>query len=165
MAYSVLIWKDHSVTPDKTYSVKENSDGTITLTPSGKVIQQGTNMSALNFNNLETGVLAANISAVEAMRVCNLIQDDIKGLKGIVKTATLKSTTKFPFNNSTLTIGLTAEEVRHTKDYTVIAEIVSHTTGGVGEIVISDKLLNGFKAAYTGSASEVTINFYIQGGI
>lgn len=165
MAYSVLIWKDHSVTPDKTYSVQENPDGTITLTPSGKVVQQGTNMSAVNFNNLETGVLAANISAAEALRVCRLIQDDITGLKGIVKTVALTNRMDYPFNNSVKTVALTSEEVRRTKDYTVIAEIVSHTTGGVGDIVISDKLVNGFKVAYTGSTSEVTLNLYVQGGM
>ena len=26
--YSVLFWKDHAVTPDKTFTVRENGDGT-----------------------------------------------------------------------------------------------------------------------------------------
>ena len=51
--YSVLFWKDHAVTPDKTFTVRENGDGTITLIPAGKIIQQGTNMSAFNFNNID----------------------------------------------------------------------------------------------------------------
>ena len=44
MAYQILVWKDHAVAPANTYTVTENDDGTITLTPAGKVIQQGTNM-------------------------------------------------------------------------------------------------------------------------
>lgn len=51
--YSNLQWLDHAVTPDRTFTMKANADGTVTLTPAGTVIQQGTNMSAANFNNIE----------------------------------------------------------------------------------------------------------------
>ena len=51
--YNILIWKDHAINPNNTYAVQENPDGTITLTPAGEVLQQGTNMSATNFNNIE----------------------------------------------------------------------------------------------------------------
>lgn len=61
MAYNVTIWKDHAVTPAHTFSVTKNSDGTITLSPAGTVVQQGTNMSAANFNNMEEGISAAGI--------------------------------------------------------------------------------------------------------
>ena len=54
--YSNLQWLDHAVTPDRTFKMQTNSDGTVTLTPAGKVIQQGTNMSAANFNNMEMGL-------------------------------------------------------------------------------------------------------------
>ena len=61
--YSILIWKDHSINPNNTYTVKENSDGTVTLTPYGTVLQQGTNMSATNFNNMEFGIADADLAA------------------------------------------------------------------------------------------------------
>jgi hypothetical protein len=36
--------------------------------------------------------------------------------------------------------------------------------GEVGDIVFSDKMLNGFKVAYTGSATSVRLKIYVQGG-
>ena len=33
-----------------------------------------------------------------------------------------------------------------------------------GDIVITDKLLNGFKMAHTGSAKSVTVKVYVKGG-
>ena len=37
--------------------------------------------------------------------------------------------------------------------------------GTAGNIIITDKLLNGFKVAYTGVAKEVTLEVEIQGGM
>ena len=37
--------------------------------------------------------------------------------------------------------------------------------GQVGEIIVSDKALNGFKIAYTGSGSSVTLAVRIKGGM
>lgn len=162
--YKILIWKDHAVTPGNTYKVKENSDGSITLTPTGEVIQQGTNMSAVNFNNLETGVLAANLTALEAIRNIKLLQDKAAALEGFVLTATLTNTQKYPFNNSKKTIALSGANVRYNKDYTVTVEVESYSGGCVGDIVVSDKLLNGFKVAHTGSAKTVNVKIYVQGG-
>lgn len=36
--------------------------------------------------------------------------------------------------------------------------------GNVGEIVVTDKLTNGFKLAFTGSASSVTVKYTVIGG-
>lgn len=163
MAYQILVWKDHATTPSNTYNVVENGDGTITLTPAGKVVQQGTNMSAVNFNNLETGVFAANVTAAEAMQLIRLLKDKAESLEGIVLEATLTNTQKYPFNNSVKTLALGNANVRNTKDYTVIVEAEA-VDGFVGDIVISDKMLNGFKVAFTGSASSVNIKCYVQGG-
>lgn len=60
--FNFLLWKDHAVTPSNTYNLVKNDDGTYTLTPAGKVIQQGTNMSAANFNRLEVGLHDTNIA-------------------------------------------------------------------------------------------------------
>lgn len=163
MAYNILLWKDHAVTPDKTYKVIENSDGTITLTPAGKIIQQGTNMSAGNFNNLETGVFAANIAAAEAMQLLRLLKDKSEALEGVIIEATLKNSKKYPFNDSVKTLALGSANLRNNKDYTVVVEAEA-ADGFVGDIVISDKMLNGFKVAFTGSASSVSVKCYVQGG-
>lgn len=163
MAYNILLWKDHAVTPDKTYKVIENSDGTITLTPAGKIIQQGTNMSAVNFNNLETGVFAANIASAEAMQLLRLLKDKSEALEGVIIEATLKNSKKYPFNDSVKTLALGSANLRNNKDYTVIVEAEA-ADGFVGDIVISDKMLNGFKVAFTGSASSVSVKCYVQGG-
>lgn len=165
MAYGVLIWKDHSVTPDKTFNVTENSDGTITLTPAGRIIQQGTNMSAVNFNNLETGVMAANVSAVEALRLCNLIQDDIKGVTGVILNTTLTNMQSYPFNGSKKTVAFNYADTRRNADYTLYIEVVESSGGCVGDIIVSDKLINGFKIEYTGSAKSVKLKIYVQGGM
>ena len=53
---------------------------------------------------------------------------------------------------------------RNTVDYTVTAEVVEYSGGFPGEIVISAKLLNGFKIAHTGSAKSVTVKLYVKGG-
>lgn len=60
--YNILIWKDHTIYPDNTYMVKENGDGSVTITPKGTVIQQGTNFSASNFNNMENGIADAHLA-------------------------------------------------------------------------------------------------------
>lgn len=163
MAYQILVWKDHAVTPGNTYTVTENGDGTITLTPAGKVVQQGTNMSAVNFNNMETGIFAANVTAAEAMQLIRLLKDKAEALEGIVLEATLTNSKKYPFNDSVKTIALGNANVRNNKDYTVIVEAQA-ADGFVGDIVISDKMLNGFKIAFTGSASSVSVKCYVQGG-
>lgn len=49
-------------------------------------------------------------------------------------------------------------------DYIVETEIVDYTGGFPGDIVITDKLLNGFKMAHTGSAKSVTVKIYVKGG-
>ena len=163
MAYAILVWKDHAVPPGNTYTVVDNGDGTVTVTPAGEVIQQGTNMSAVNFNNMETGIFAANVSAIEALQLIRLLKEKTDSFDGLVIEQTLTNTQKYPFNNSVKTIALGSENVRNNKDYTVIVEAEA-TDGFVGDIVVSDKMLNGFKIAFTGSASSVNVKCYVQGG-
>lgn len=74
----------------------------------------------------------------------------------------LTSTSAYPFNNSKQTIALTT--VRKSKNYEIDIEIVSGGTN-IGDIVVSDKLLNGFKVEYTGSASAVQLRIIVKGGM
>ena len=44
------------------------------------------------------------------------------------------------------------------------AEITAHD-GNVGDVRIFDRMLNGFKVAYDGSAKSATIKLRIKGGM
>ncbi|MCD8216679.1 MAG: hypothetical protein LUD01_01305 [Clostridiales bacterium] len=165
MAYGYLVWQDHAVTPSRTFTVKENDDGTITLTPAWTVVQQGTAQSAANFNNMDTGIMAANVASSEALRLINLLQDDVEGVQGVIIEQTFTNTYSYPFNNSQATVSIPTANTRRNTDYYVIAEVVDYEGDDVGDIHITDKLVNGFKAAFDGNATSVTIKFYVIGGM
>lgn len=58
--YTKINWQDHIVERPRTYTIMHNQDGTITLTPvPGTIVQQGTAMSAANFNHMENGIAQA----------------------------------------------------------------------------------------------------------
>lgn len=87
---------------------------------------------------------------------------DIAGLLLMEKgTVTLTNSKAFPFNNSIKSVNLVNE--RASTDYIVTTRVTAFT-GNVGEIEISDKLVNGFKIAHTGSASSVTVGYMVTGG-
>lgn len=67
----------------------------------------------------------------------------------------------YPFNNSKASVALLNN--RENTNYIVIPEVTAFN-GNVGEVVITEKLTNGFKAEYTGSAASATIKFTVIGG-
>lgn len=148
--YNRTTWKDHVVDP-----------GT------GAVIQQGTPQSAANFNNMEEGIFAndafATVLVQEIMQNKRSIADIEADSAGENLTLTLTNSQSYPFNNSIKTVALS--KTRNTLNYRVIAEVQSMIGGFVGDIRISDKALNGFKIAYDGSATSVTLKLYVQGGM
>ena len=75
---------------------------------------------------------------------------------------TLTNSQQFPFNNSQESVALVNRQ--DNIKYAVVAEFGS-VTGNAGEIVVSDKQVNGFKLAYTGSASSAVVNYIVIGGI
>lgn len=77
-------------------------------------------------------------------------------------TVTLTNSQKFPFNNSQVTIPIPVE--RANKNYIVDWEIAS-SNGPTGDILVSAKLVNGFKMEFTGSATSVTVNYQVLGGM
>lgn len=79
-----------------------------------------------------------------------------------IKTQSMSNSLIYPFNNSSTSISL--QYVRANIDYTVQYEAMSITGGFLGEIIISDKTINGFRVSYTGSATSVTLKMYIKGG-
>lgn len=84
-----------------------------------------------------------------------------KGFTLRTGTARLSNSLKFPFNDSKSTVSVSPAMPDTT--YAVIARIVS-STGNAGEIEVSDKLVNGFKLAYTGSAESATLEYIVIGG-
>ncbi len=75
---------------------------------------------------------------------------------------TLTNTKQYPFNNSRQTVAF--QSIGDSPDYLVQTEVVS-STGEVGDITISDKAVNGFNIAFTGSASSAVIRYRIYGDI
>jgi hypothetical protein len=78
-----------------------------------------------------------------------------------IGTISLTNTLSFPFNNSIKSVALTRRQ--NTTNYIVLTDIAAFT-GNVGDVEVSDKLVNGFKIAYTGSASAATIQYTVIGG-
>lgn len=182
--YEKTEWIDHAVTPERTFTMVDNRDGTVTLIPYGTVVQQGTNMNAVNFNNIENGVEDAHVAQsilafgnlqenrfnrqenqAQNERIASSESKFANEVTGEIKTVTLKNTAEFPFN-STMDIPITVAlaKTRKTKFYTVDYEITEHT-GEVGDIYIIDKALNGFKLAFDGCGSSVTVTLRIKGGM
>ena len=144
---------------------KHNVDGdkvTLEKDP-GTIKQQGTPQNATNFNRMDLAALEAMLMSAEAMRMLLRQNEELKGITGEVIEATLTNSQVYPHNNSTKTLQIVTP--RNTKDYTITVEVVNVTGGAAGEFEISDKLLNGFKIKYTGSASSVAVRFYVRGGI
>ena len=124
-----------------------------------EVIQEGTPQSAGNFNNMEHGISDAHLAAALLIIQSGLTADQVATEE---KAVTLSNSQSYPFNNSTQTIALST--VRNFTDYTVEAEITDHD-GNVGDVRIFDRMLNGFKVAYDGSAKSATIKLRIKGGM
>ena len=156
-----LIWQDEVRNPANTYSVTKNSDGTVTSMPAGKLIQQGTNQSAANFNKLSDGAYEANLLAATLLEEVVNHQRKIKDLDGQVIDVTLTNTLDYPFNNSKKTIAINPKD---TLEYRVYVEIQGNIAN-VGDVIITDKQVNGFKIAYTGSAKSVKIRCFVTGGM
>jgi hypothetical protein len=79
-----------------------------------------------------------------------------------VGTVTLTNTLNFPFNDSQISVALT--NVRDNLNYIVEVISVTATGGPAGEIEVSDRQVNGFKIAFTGSASSVQVTYAVIGG-
>lgn len=80
----------------------------------------------------------------------------------VAGTVTLTNTQKFPFNNSQVTVPIATE--RANQNYIVDWEITA-SDGPTGDIIVSAKLVNGFKIEFTGSATSVTVKYQVLGGM
>ena len=165
------LWQDSVRDPARTYKFIQNSDGTVTVVPAGKLIQQGTNQSAENFNRMETAIqdtqIAQQIIFQHQLQFESDHEERVSGLEteNVVEsgTVTLTNSLKYPFNNSDKTINLA--KTRKTINYLVEARVTGYSGGLPGEITVSDKALNGFKLGFDGSAKTVTVKYIVKGGI
>ena len=157
--YVKTAWVDESDEYEDRFTETQNPDGTITHTKErGEVYVEGTPQDAEHFNNMEEGIYDAHEELVsQDSRITDLetAADQETG------TVTLTNTEEFPFNNSVASVALT--NTRDNLNYLV--EIIEVTAvGNAGEIDISDRQVNGFKMAFTGSASSVTVKYSVTGG-
>lgn len=76
-------------------------------------------------------------------------------------TVTLTNSQEFPFNNSRRTVAL---QTAQANAYYQVDVTVSSTNGNTGEIVVSDRMTNGFAIEFTGSATSVTVDYFVIGG-
>lgn len=172
--YNILKWLDHVVNPNNTFTVRQNDDGSITLTPKGEVLQQGTNMSATNFNNMEFGILDADI----ASRILIMAVRDNTDNLNLTKEALLKIFNEYAVETQNITLtgtggnypfcgaetSIALKTPRKTTRYNVVIS-VSGATGCLGEFKIFDKTLNGFKVKFVGTAKAANLDLSIYGGI
>jgi len=124
-----------------------------------EIIQEGTDQSAGHFNNAEHGISDVNLAAALILISSSLTAEQVATEE---RTITLTNSHSYPFNDSTKTISLAT--ARNFTDYTVEAEVLDHS-GNVGDVRIFDRMLNGFKIAYDGSAKSATIKLRIKGGM
>jgi len=160
-------WVDETDQYEDRYTETMNPDGTIShVKVRGEVYVEGTPQDAAHFNNMEAGIVDAHVGAdqiliglrqntwrIEALEKAT---DQETGVK------TLTNSAEFPFNNSIVTVPLTI--VRDNLNYIVEVIKVEPTGGPVGEVEISDRQVNGFKMAFTGSATSVKVTYAVIGG-
>lgn len=170
--YSRTYWVDHALSETNKFTIKQVSGDVHTIVPYGTVMQQGVPQDAAHFNNIEEALSAHEIALGLHSNALMQHMDEIKKNAALAEvvdklhtvetgTVTLTNSAKYPFNNSQKTVALAAQ--RNTPAYVVITEVKSFI-GNVGEIVVSDILANGFKIAFTGSATSVTVEYKILGG-
>ena len=91
-----------------------------------------------------------------------------KGNEGLLHFYTLAPGIRISFNERTYPCNNSKKSVSLGKNmgstsYLVMTELVK-SDGPVGDIEVSEKLVNGFKLAYNGSAKSATIKYIAIGG-
>ncbi len=127
----------------------------------GQVIQHGTLQDQAHFNNMEDGIADANLAA--ALQSFYDVQVGYEN-EAEVQTVTLTANSyPYPFCNSEKAVAL--RTLRNTTNYTVDVAVVSYAGGQLGDILVKDKALNGFKLLSDGSAKTITLRVKITGGM
>lgn len=165
--YGRQIWQDEVDEYEDRFQETPNSDGTVTHTKvRGTVLVEGTPLDADHFNNMEEGILDAHVAVQQLLLAQRHDLWRIQALETATAQETgekiLTNTQEFPFNNSIVTVALA--KTRDNLNYVVEVIKVEATGGPAGDIEITERQTNGFKMAFTGSASTVKVTYAVIGG-
>lgn len=157
-------WKDHVVEYPGRFKETNLGNSLVQHEASpGEIRQQGTPQNAANFNEMDLAAFEA--AQMGSHLAAALAQTDrgLSAVKGFSVDVTLTNTLGYPFNNSKKTVPIS--DRRSNTDYYIYPEVLESVNGAVGDIEFSDKLLNGFKINYTGSAESIRVRCYVTGGM
>lgn len=165
--YNRTNWVDEVTEYEGIFTETDLGGGLIRHDPvTGEVYVQGTPQDAAHWNNMEDGIMDAHVA--QDLMVNGLRQSvwRVEALERATDqetgSVTLTNTMQFPFNNSIVTVPLTV--TRDNLNYIVEVIKVEPTGGPAGDVDISERQVNGFKIAYTGSASSVKVTYAVIGG-
>ena len=122
-------------------------------------IQDGTDMNAANFNNLEAGVMETAALAALNAEISRYSADMAKNTEVFYFSETIQGA------NEIHRMELGDIGKRNFTNYNVSYGIVMSTGGNVGDFFITEKGLDFFNVEYTGTASDIIVNFYVSGGM
>lgn len=161
--YQKNLWQDHVVEYPNRFKETNLGNGMVEEVPApGEIIQQGTPQSARNFNNMEEGIFNANELTDYLMIQTLQNVRRIETVRGESSTVKMTNNQAYPFNSSGSTIALATP--RDTTDYFVMVEVLDEAGGSAGNVTVYNKLANGFKIKFDGSAKEVTVRYNVTGG-
>ncbi len=161
--YQKNLWQDHVVEYPNRFKETNLGNGMVEEVPApGEIIQQGTPQSARNFNNIEEGIFNANELTDYLMIQTLQNARRIETVRGESSTVKMTNNQAYPFNSSGSTIALVTP--RDTTDYFVMVEVLDEAGGSAGNVTVYNKLANGFKIKFDGSAKEVTVRYNVTGG-
>ena len=124
-------------------------------------IQEGTDLNAANFNNLEAGTMEANAMAAINAEYQRHANDIAKDNETIVLKLIINSPRELAF------VDIPEAYIRNNTEYRVIPIITFAGSNVVpdGYIVISNKEVSHFQAYYEGTTKGITVEFHISGGM
>lgn len=164
--YDWSYWLDHVTSPSNAFRIEDIGGGLYKITLAGTVMQQGTPQDQSHFNNIEGGIVDAHAATALLLNFARQVgwqKDDILSWIGKVNTVyagttNLTNAEEFPFHSApqSVSIGASLDNT-----YYDVQTRVTTFSGSVGDVEISDKLVNGFKLSYTGSASSATIAWVV----
>lgn len=161
--HDLILWKNRRTTKSNTYSVHENDDNTITLTPVvGEVIEEGTSFNQTHMNVMDYGINEAMIIANLAILEAHQNGKELKNTGLEIGTVEVTSSEEYPFNTERVTIAM--GNTKNTLDYMVFTYCDDLEQGRA--IRVRDKQLNGFKLEIDDCPKKpVKIKYYIMGGM
>lgn len=101
-----MLWQDNVRDPARTYKATQNADGTVTMEPAGKLMQQGTNQSAENFNRMEEAIQDSQIAQQIIFQHQLQFEDDHEERVSGLETENIVETSLFytPANSKRVTV-------------------------------------------------------------